>query len=56
MGKLRSSAPGITEILDESDLNKLIIELFPKNNKKENGIDIIIDDWQEEWDVSIAEV
>lgn len=56
MGKLRSSAPGITEILDESDLNKLIIELFPKNKKKENGIDIRIDDWQEEWDVSIAEV
>lgn len=56
MRKLRPSAPGITEILNKSDLNKLIVELFPKNKKKEKKIHLQINNGEEDWDVSIAEV
>lgn len=52
MGKLNPAAPSLTKILNQSDLIRLINDLFPRN--KEKGIinNLVLSSWKEEWDVS----
>lgn len=56
MDKLRTSTPGLTEVLIQSQVNKLISDLFPRHVEKAPVPALSLKTWKEEWDVSEAEV
>jgi len=57
MNKLRSSAVGMSETLEENVLEQLIYKLFPKETEEgEREREIVIREWKDEWDVNVAEV
>lgn len=56
MGKLRASAPGLTETLSPSELNKIISDLFPQVIDDRKHYDVRIDTWDPDWDVTADEV
>lgn len=56
MSRLRRTAPALTETLEKRVLDDTLSKLFP-NSQIEKGESIeTINDWQEEWDVSVQEV
>lgn len=48
--------PSLTETLDPQDLNTLLSELFPRNKAKDRHPSFPIKTWNNEWDVTEAEV
>lgn len=61
MDKLRQASIGMTEMLEEDIVEKLIYKLFPRETEEEKEESererkIAIGEWKEEWDVDIAEV
>lgn len=56
MGKLRSSAPGLTETIDPSELDQVLSDLFPQIIDDRDNYDVRIDTWNNEWDVTADEI
>ncbi|XP_025271322.1 uncharacterized protein LOC112639962 [Camponotus floridanus] len=55
MNKLKISGPGISEIFEEHILKEVIHKLFPRDDNKDNNIELRVREWKDEWDVSFAE-
>lgn len=56
MGKLRASAPGLTETLGPTELEQILSDLFPQITDDRNNYEVRIDTWNPEWDVTPDEV
>lgn len=56
MNKLRTATPALTEVLEPGTLEELIHSLFPTDTDKRRVAFLEIPDWNEEWDVTPAEV
>jgi len=55
MNKLRSSSLPLTELLEPRELDKIISDLFPRDEEDPNTL-FNVNEWNEDWDVSPAEV
>lgn len=56
LGKLRSAAPGLSELLDPDDLTGLLNSLFPRNNLPDPLRDWSDFVWSDDWSISMEEV
>lgn len=56
MNKLRPAGPGLMEILENEELEKLIYKLFPRETKRTKTGTVKIGIWKEEWNISTTEL
>lgn len=56
MNKLRPASPGLTEILENEVLEKLIYKLFPRETKRTKTGTVKVGIWKEEWNISTTEL